>query len=135
MIETRVRVLAIRDGIGQVEATEAGGCTACASRSACAVSGLGRFFDGRRKPIEMACGPARPGDVIRVRIDASELLRSALWAYILPVLLGLGGALALAAHGDAAAALGLALGLAGGLWLARRMARPATISIHSGEAT
>lgn len=133
MIETRVRVLAVNDGIGRVEATEGGGCTACASRSACAVSGLGRFFDSRRKPIEMACGAARPGDEINVRIDESDLLRSALWAYILPILLGIAGALTLAPRGDTAAALGLGLGLAAGLWLARRLARPPTISITSGE--
>jgi positive regulator of sigma E activity len=134
MIETRVRVLAVNDGIGRVEATEGGSCAACSSRSACAVSGIGRFFDARRKPIELACGSARPGDEIRVRIDESDLLRSALWAYILPILLGLAGALALSGQGDPAAAMGLVLGLAAGLWLARRLARPPTISITSGEA-
>jgi positive regulator of sigma E activity len=133
MIETRVRVLAVNDGIGRVEATEGGGCAACASRSACAVSGLGRFFDSRRKPIEMTCGAARPGDEISVRIDETDLLRSALWAYILPILLGIAGALTLATRGDAAAALGLVLGVTAGLWLARRLARPPTISITSGE--
>jgi sigma-E factor negative regulatory protein RseC len=133
MIETRVRVLGARDGATLVEATEQGGCGACASRSSCGISGLGNYFDGRRKAIEIACDGARPGDEVVVRIAEGDLLKVGLFAYLLPTVLAVIGAGI--AHsqdwGDAWAAAIAIAGVALGLALARRFAPKPRIDTSS----
>lgn len=121
MIETRVRVLSNDKGISLVEATERNGCAACASRSGCGISGLGKYFDGRRQPVAIAGDVARPGEEILVGIAEADLLKVGLYAYILPALLAVAGA-ALADRlglGDAGAALAALAGAAAGLSIAR----------------
>lgn len=132
MIETRVRVLSSHGGVSFVEATEHNGCGACASQDSCGISGLGRFFSRKRRPVALACG-ARPGQEITVAVSETDLLKVGLWAYLLPVTLAVAGAAIPAGRGDAASVLGAALGLAAGLLIARRFAGTPRISITSGE--
>ena len=132
MIETRVRVLQTSGAVSFVEATGHNGCGACGHQDGCAVSGLGRFFSRRRRPIAIACGDARPGQELSVAVAEGDLLKVGLWAYLLPTLLAVAGAAALAGRGDAAAAAGAGLGLAAGLLVARRFATPPRISITPG---
>ena len=122
MIETRVRVVSAKDGLAWVEATEAGGCSACQSKSACGVSGLGRFFSNHRKPVAVSCGAdARPGQELTLAVEESELLTAGLLAYLLPASLAVLGAVLgdHAGHTDAASAVGALAGVALGLILAR----------------
>jgi len=122
MIETRVRVVSAKDGLAWVEATESGGCSACQSKSACGISGIGRFFSNRRKPVAVACGAdTRPGQELTLAVEESELLTAGLLAYLLPAGLAVLGAVLGDHHGhtDAAGALGALAGVALGLILAR----------------
>jgi sigma-E factor negative regulatory protein RseC len=121
MIETRVRVLSSGNGISLVEATEQNGCAACASRSSCGISGLGKYFDGRRQPVAIAGDAARPGEELLVGIAETDLLKVGLYAYVLPAMLAVSGA-ALADRlglGDAGAVLAALAGVAAGLLFAR----------------
>lgn len=133
MIETRVRVLTNQQGVGFVETTEQNGCAACASQDRCGLSGLGRYLSRRRQAIPLACGDARPGQELTVAIAEADLLKTGLWAYLLPVVLALAGAAGLAVHGDAASALGAGAGLLAGLLIARRFATPPRMSITPGD--
>lgn len=133
VIETRVRVLSAEPGRVWVEATEHNGCGACASKESCGISGLGRFFSRRRAPITIACGSAKAGEELTVGIPETDLLRTALWAYILPILLALAGAAAMSFLGDLAAVLGMLAGLVTGLVIARLFARHPDIFVTSGE--
>lgn len=142
MIETRVRVLAVREGIGQVEASETGGCSACSARSACAVSGLGRYFDTRRKPVAIACADARVGDELVVGIAEADFLKAGLLAYLLPACLAVlaGAGADWRGLGDLGAVLAAGAGVVLGLLVARRVApstvmhaRPLTFTSSQGE--
>jgi sigma-E factor negative regulatory protein RseC len=124
MIETRVRVLSSKDGNTLVEATEQNGCGACATRSSCGISGLGKYFDRNRRPIAIACGEVRPGAEMLVGIDESDLLKVGLFVYLIPTLLVVISAAIADAHGlgDAATALAAIVGGGAGLLLARLVA-------------
>ncbi len=122
MISAPVRVVSIADGKAQVEATQQSGCGGCASRSACGVSVLGKYFSARRKPVEVACvANVRAGDELELQMSEGDLLRAGLLAYLLPTVMALAwaGIAAAAGLGDVGAALGAGLGLAGGLLLMR----------------
>jgi sigma-E factor negative regulatory protein RseC len=143
MIETRVRVLSTSQGVSFVEATEQNGCGACVSKDGCGISGLGRFFARRRRPIALDCAGGKTGDELVIGVEESELLIAGLWAYLLPVTLIIAGAgvAAAARLNDAMAVLFASLGLALGLLLARFLARAPSLQVHapnhshySGEA-
>lgn len=126
MIETRVRILSAQSGTLLVEPTEAGGCTACQSRESCGISGLGRYFSGRRQPIAIACdGAARPGEERVLAVQEGDLLRAGLLAYMLPALLAVFGAVLGEGRwaGEAGGALGALAGAALGLFIARFLSR------------
>lgn len=100
-------------------------CGACASRSGCAAGG--GLLDGTgaqtllRLPNAIR---ARPGDAVLIRAADGVILRAIWRAYAIPLLLSLGGAVAmLALTGSEAGALaGMLLGLGAG-FLALRAAR------------
>lgn len=120
MISTPVRVIAVQDRVAQVEATAQSGCGGCASREACGVSGLGKYFSARRKAVAVPCdGTLRAGDEVQLLMDDGDLLKAGLLAYLLPCVLAVVGAALLSAQGDAAAALGAAGGAVAGGLLAR----------------
>lgn len=126
MIETRVRVVSTGAGLAWVEATEVGGCSTCQSKASCGVSGLGRFFSNRRRPVAVACSAdARPGQELTLAVEEGDLLRAGLLAYLLPALLAVLGA-SLGDHfwrGDAAGVLGALVGVVLGLVIARLSSR------------
>lgn len=144
MIETRVRVLSSEKGISLVEATEQNGCAACATRTSCGISGLGKYFDGRRQPVAIACPPAQSGDELLVGIAERDLLKVGLYAYLLPAALAVTGA-ALAdglGQGDLGSALAAFAGVGLGLLLARQFApkprmhtRSVPITFNQGEVS
>lgn len=120
MIETRVRVLHASRDIAWVEPTEQSGCGACQAKSACAVSGLGRFFSSRRQPIPVSSNDARPGQQYTVAVQESDFLKAGLVAYLIPSVLAVVGAgiASSAGLGDAWSVIGMALGFLLGLLLA-----------------
>jgi sigma-E factor negative regulatory protein RseC len=127
MIETKTRIVSIRDGTAWVAPTEDSGCGGCGSRSSCAVSGLARHFSRHQKLVPLPCdGNARPGEELTVSVTEGELLKAGLMAYLLPSGLAVAGASVAAAYdlGNPGAVAGMAGGVALGLLLARLLARP-----------
>jgi len=120
MIETEVRVIRVGQGLAWVEATEQNGCGACQAKSACAMSGLGRFFSSRRQPIPVRADDALPGRQYTVAMGEADFLKVGLVAYLIPSLLAVLGAAMASANGlgDAWSAIGMALGFLLGLLLA-----------------
>lgn len=122
MITAPVRVVSNADGFADVLPTERSGCGGCASREACGVSGLGKYFSHRRKTISVKCtAEVRAGDELHISMEEGELLKAGLLAYLLPTLLAVAGA-GIAASlglGDVGAALGAANGMALGFLLGR----------------
>lgn len=146
MIETKVRVLRADSGTAWVEPSEQSGCGTCQAKSACAVSGLGRFFSNRRQPVPVCAADARPGEQLTVAMREGDFLKAGLLAYLSPALLAVAGGATAAASGagDAWAVLGSGLGLGLGLLIAARLGKPLalvtrpvgsqeTISFHQGE--
>lgn len=122
MIATTARVVSANNGIAQVESTEKSGCGGCASREACGVSGLGKYFSHKRKTIPVRCDAnVRAGDELQLSMEEGELLKAGLLAYLLPSVLALTGAGIATAFGlgDVGAALGAANGMALGFLLGR----------------
>lgn len=120
MIETKVRVLSTGQGVAWVEATEHNGCGACQAKSACAVSGLGRFFSSRRQPIAVRAGDVQPGGQYTLAAQESDFLKAGLVAYLIPSILAVTGAGIASANGlgDAWAVIGMALGFLLGMLFA-----------------
>ncbi|MFZ3017453.1 MAG: SoxR reducing system RseC family protein, partial [Gallionella sp.] len=109
MISAPVRVVSADNGIAQVAPTEQSGCGGCQSRSSCGVSGLGKYFSGNRKTVEVQCDAnVRAGDELQLHMSEGDLLKAGLLAYLLPTVLALVGAGIAAAFGlgDVGAVLG-----------------------------
>lgn len=122
MISTPVRVIAINDRMAQVEASAQSGCGGCASRDACGVSGLGKYFSTWRKTIAVPCdAEVRAGDELQLRMSEGDLIKAGMLAYLLPCVLALSGAGIASSFGlgDIGAALGAANGMAAGFLLGR----------------
>jgi len=122
MIETTARVVSTDNGTILVEPSNESGCGGCKSRSVCGVSGLGKYFSGNRKAIEVHCDSSvRTGDELQLSMSEGDMLKSGLLAYLLPSVLALVGAGAGASLGlgDIGAVLGAASGVAVGLLLGR----------------
>lgn len=120
MIETTARVVSAENGTVLVQPTTQSGCGGCGSRSVCGVSGLGKYFSGNRKAIEVKCDASvRAGDELQLSMDEDDMLKAGMLAYLLPSVLALVGAGVAASHGDVAAVLGAAVGVAAGLLLGR----------------
>lgn len=122
MISAPVRVISVANGTARVESTGQSGCGACQSRESCGVSGLGKYFSGKRKAIEVQCGGnVRAGDELQLTLSEGDLLKAGILAYLLPCVLALAGA-GIATSlglGDVGAALGAANGMAAGFLLGR----------------
>ncbi len=97
----------------------AAACGSCKDSAACGETFLG---DGgiRRYRLANRIG-ARVGDHVQLGIADGMLWQASLASYVFPLLLALAAAwVGQGWGGDSAAAAGLLLGLAGGLWLLRR---------------
>jgi sigma-E factor negative regulatory protein RseC len=98
MIEARARVIALDGDHVLVEASVAGGCSACAAHSGCAASKLGKLL--RQTPrlwrVPNDQGLQR-GDSVILSVPEEALLAAALAAYLPPLLGLLAGALLAAA--------------------------------------
>ncbi len=120
MISAPVRVIAVQNRVAQVMPTEKSGCGGCASRDACGVSGLGRYFSSRRKTIDVACdAQVRAGDALQLSLSEGDLIKAGLLAYLLPCVTAVAGAALASGYGDVGSAVGAAVGAASGFVLAR----------------
>lgn len=143
MISTSAKVISAADGSALVEPTMQSGCNSCQSRSACGVSGLGKYFSTNRKLIEVRCeGGVRAGDELQLHMSEGDLLKAGLLAYLLPVLLALTGSgiAASCSLGDGGEALGALAGFAAGFllvrlsnWVPRLVARRNNELLTEGE--
>lgn len=122
MMEARARVIAVAGGIATLEVDAAGACGACGSGGGCLPLRRG----GRAAPLMLEDDfGAVPGEHVVIGMTPATLVGAAVAAYGVPLLAlvagvligdGLGG-------GDAGAALGGGMGLAGGLALAALRSR------------
>ncbi|ADE11144.1 SoxR reducing system RseC family protein [Sideroxydans lithotrophicus] len=122
MIVTTARVVAADNGRTMVEPSNESGCGGCKSRSVCGVSGLGKYFSGNRKAIEVQCDASvTAGDELQLSMSEGDMLKAGLLAYLLPSVMALAGAGIASAYGwgDAGAVLGAAGGVAAGLLMGR----------------
>lgn len=134
MIETSAKVVSAANGTVLVEPGNESGCGGCKSRSACGVSGLGQYFSGNRKAIEVQCDASvTAGDELRLSMSEGDMLKAGLLAYLLPSVMALAGAGMAASHGDVAAVLGAAIGVAVGLLLGRISGWVPKMSVKSGK--
>jgi sigma-E factor negative regulatory protein RseC len=136
MIRTTARVVSTDNGTILVEPSNESGCGGCKSRSACGVSGLGKYFSGNRKAIEVHCDSnVRAGDELQLSMSEGDMLKSGLLAYLLPSVLaligaGVGATLGL---GDVGAVLGAATGIALGLLVGRLSGWVPNMSVKSKD--
>lgn len=130
MNETEGIVVRIEGEFAWVEAAgPAAACGACAQKAGCPTAqGSGALLDGIRKgggQNRLLCLPntihARPGDAVVIQSAAGLVLRAVWFAYGVPLLLGIAGALLASAltGSEAFAVGGLVLGLAGGIFVMR----------------
>lgn len=113
-------VIRVEDHHVWVEARKAG-CGQCAGQTACGSGLLGLRGQSRQYRLTNTIN-ARVGDAVMLTVADGEVLTGALWAYAMPLGLGLLGA-ALAATlggGDGYAALALLAGISAG-WLLLRL--------------
>lgn len=135
MIETRARVLSVRDGMAWVEASTEGGCGLCGGGTSggCGAAGIARLFQWRRRTgycVGNAVA-ARPGELVMVGTEDGVLLHAAMRAYGIPLLALLAGAFAGSHFGaDVHAALGGLGGLALSLLIRGNNARAIPVIIR-----
>lgn len=129
MIEEHAVVVEIGDGHAWVEIQRRPACGSCAASEGCGTAVLGKLWSGDRRirMRVMAGGPLRAGDEVCVGLADGVLLRGALLAYALPLLLLLAGALlgqlAFSGAGEEPVILSGALGLGLGFLAVRVLSK------------
>lgn len=127
MLETPALVVETDQAAALVEADFGGGCgSGMCAKGGCGAAVLAQIFSRNPRGPMRVGNPiqARIGERVIVGVEEGMLVRSTLLAYLLPLALLLGGALAgRAGGGDGLAAVGALLGLAIGWGLARLLGR------------
>ncbi len=133
MITTTARVVAITDGMVQVESTAKSSCCSCHTRSSCGVSGLGKYFSGNRKLIPVSCDTqVCAGDELQMSMSEIDFLKAGVLVYLLPSSLTIVGAAVAATFelGDVGAVAGAALGFGAGMLLVRLINWVPRMAVH-----
>lgn len=126
MLEEYGTVVALEDDYAWVETRRGSACGSCDSSAGCGVGSLARFFNQKPSRIRVAnTQSARVGQQVRLGLDEQALLRSSLWAYLMPLVLMFAAALGYETlagtwlpRGDGYTALAGFAGLAAGFgWL------------------
>lgn len=128
MIEERARVAEAGDGYAWVEIQRGPACGNCHVNNGCGTATLAKVWRGRQMRTRAISNlPLRPGDEVIVGLADGVLLRGALLAYLLPLVLMLAGALlgeaAFAGAGEEPVILLGALGLGLGFLAVRVSSR------------
>lgn len=102
-------------------------CGACAGKEGCNASGTGALLDGvSTKPERLLrlinTIKAHPGDAVLICASESTVMRAVWLAYVVPLLLAVGGALVFQTltGSEGLALFGMLCGLAGGILVMRR---------------
>ncbi|TCJ19519.1 Fis family transcriptional regulator [Parasulfuritortus cantonensis] len=135
MIENSARVVRVEGDIAWVRSESPSSCGACGGKG-CGSSTFARMLHPH-EPEYAVSNPidAEPGDNVVVGIEEGSLLRAALSAYVVPLLLLLLGALLGGNWGEGWAVAGGVAGLAvAALWLKRRHAATAPVILRRGSA-
>jgi len=137
-METRARVVAVRDGRARIACDNPAACGACAGSGRCA---LKWFSGGAGATLEVPARtrdqvPLVPGQAVIVAVGDGEVLRAAATVYLPPLtglLLGAAAGSALGAAGEAGALLLAAVGGLAGWGVARTWSRsrPPSVSIEA----
>lgn len=94
MIEERATIVALEDGFAWVESERRSSCGSCSASKGCGTATLQKVMGNRRtrlKAINQA--HADIGDRVVIGVQEQALLKGSLYAYILPLLTLLAGAL------------------------------------------
>jgi sigma-E factor negative regulatory protein RseC len=137
-METRARVLTVRDGRARIACDDRAACGACGRSGRCA---LKWFSGGAGATLEV---PARtraevllvPGQAVTIAVGDGEVLRAAATVYLPPLtglLLGAAAGSALGVAGEAGTLLMAAVGGLAGWGVARTLSRrrPPSVSIEA----
>ncbi len=113
MIVTQGRVIAVREGVAEVQLTAKSACGSCGAKAVCG-SGSAHTVN---LPAPEGVGP---GDTLDLAVPEARLNAGAVVGYLLPATTTLLGAVLLSSGGDDIASIGAFIGLVGGLFLTRR---------------
>lgn len=128
MLSEVARVVAVERDSVWVESIRKSTCGSCAAQKGCGHGLLNKMYPGRRNLVRVLPGDCSPEDCrvddqVVIAIPEEVILRGSLIAYVLPLLLMLGGAALMASlfpqTPDAMAALGAIIGIAAGFALVR----------------
>ena len=126
LITERARVLRVANGVAWVRCESQAGCARCAAGEGCGAGLFARLLGGRLQelPVRLSASAARepvPGEWVLIGLSTSAVQNASFLMYGLPLVGLLVGAVlgSIARENDLAALLGVVIGLAGGLALAR----------------
>lgn len=124
MVEESGIVLSVSDGFAEVETVRTSSCTACQAKSACGHHAIAKVSSSNRMRMMVSDTLAsQVGQEVVVGIPEDTLLKASVWMYLVPLLgLVLGSVLpSLVSNESVYAAIGSVLGLATGLYFARKV--------------
>jgi sigma-E factor negative regulatory protein RseC len=143
MAERVGRVISVDGDRACVAFKPRAGCRSCAAGFGCGIGPVLALF-GRRRPSQLEVrvprsGSLKVGDRVKVGISATELLRAAAIAYLLPLLSTLSGSvlawLVVPAAGDAGTVTGGLIGMTAACMLMALAARqPLAVTADCGAA-
>ena len=95
MIEETGRVVSIRGEMAEVETQRRSVCGHCSADGACGTSQIARYV-GNRRLLVQTYNPigAKPGDQVIIGVPDGALLEAAFFAYLIPLVVMIGGAMA-----------------------------------------
>ena len=129
LVEAIARVVAVSEVRVWLEPEQTSSCGSCATSGSCGAKGMGTTasrLEARRFTLAQPDEPLRVGDRVVVGVPENALVKAALTAYGLPLVLMLGAGVLAAGQGtnsDGFALIAMVAGLALGLVLARRRAK------------
>ncbi|KJZ14780.1 MAG: SoxR reducing system RseC family protein [Marinomonas sp.] len=124
MVEESGIVLSVSDGFAEVETVRTSSCTACQAKSACGHHAIAKVSSSNRMRMMVSdTFASQVGQEVVVGIPEDTLLKASIWMYLVPLLgLVLGAVLpSLVSDESIFAAIGSILGLATGLYFARKV--------------
>lgn len=120
MLTQTGEVVAWQEGVVRVRIRRFAGCGRCQLRHGCGAGILERALPGRSLELTLPAElPLHPGKQVTIGLREPSMLSAAALVYLVPLLILMIGALALAPFGEAASIAGGVLGLAGGVLAVR----------------
>ncbi|RDL44272.1 sigma E positive regulator RseC/MucC [Marinomonas piezotolerans] len=123
MIEEHGTVLAINDGIADVETIRTSTCTSCRARHGCGHHAIAKVSSSNRMLMKAIAPEAlEVGQSVTVGIPEDTLLQASTWMYAVPLVGLVAGAAipSMFTEQSIVSIVGALSGFAGGLWAAKR---------------